>query len=293
MSVETIFLERNVYPSAFGVHAKDTELAIVKSVNQYGHNRNVTALRYTDLRSSFPHFQNFRSKFVGAICDSRTIENVDESDSGPYVWIEDDGNAFVEHRIEGFIVLTTDSIESRNTFVAQSLFPFLFTQIGSFDNTACKILSSKPIYLLCMVTDDDEIPKSVYRDLDFISSAGVRVLAPLRETPVVGPRPKTIEEMEKGQSNLEVFSLDIERRVFKVQREGLDKLLTPTGAIKGSSEKFGMLSLIPAALVARRSGFKLDVREFDSWYNELQKRSSGSKVTSMESTLKYLVKIAG
>lgn len=292
MTAETIFLSNDGYPSAFGTNANDIESAIIESVNKYGHNRNVTAIRYEDLKAKFSHFRDFRSKFVGAICSSLTIEDVSESDRGPYVWVERDGNAFVEHRIEGFLVLTTGTISSRNTFVAQSLFPFLFSQIKLASNTACKILSPKPIYLLCMVADDEEVPKSVHRDLDFVSAAGVRVLAPLRRAQVVRGRPMTIGEMEMEQSKLDLFSLDDLNRIFKVERRGLNNLLDSSGHIKGSNEKFGMLSLLTAALVARRSGFRLDVREFDGWLDDLKRNMSGSKVENMENTLNYLQKIA-
>ena len=116
-----------------------------------------------------------------------------------------------------------------------------------------------------MLSNEIDIPLSVQRDIDFASSVGIRVIAPLRTVSIESDRPLSIEQMNVGQSRLGMFSINEEMKVLTVEKSGLYRLLDDTGAIKGSNEKFGMLSLLPAVVVARRSGFTIEMNSFNEW----------------------------
>lgn len=292
MRNETLFLPRAAYPDGFPIATDDAEIAICGSINEVGKNRDVRKVRYENLTDCFPHFANFTSKFVGAICTTEAVETAYVPPDDPYVWTEQLGTGWAVHKIEAFVVLTAPDIQSRNTFVAQPLFPFLFTQINTASNSPCKILSSKPIYLLCMAPDGVEVPSSVKRDFNFVSAAGVVVLSPLRQDTIIEPRALTIEEMSIEQSKLGMFSLDSESKVFSVAEAGLQGLTDDTGKIKGSNEKFGMLSLITSALVAKRSGYQIDYQFFARWMETIRSDRSRTKTQNLEHVLQFLSKIA-
>lgn len=292
MKNETLFLPQVGYPSGFTLPQAEVESALRISINQFGKNRNIQNIRYIDLKKHFTHFENFTSKFVGAICSSETFDTEVNHDYNAYTWIENTNTGITLHEINAFVVLTSPNIDSRNAFVSQSLFPFLFTQLTTTINSPCKLLSSKPIYLLCMVSDAVDIPSSVGRDFDFVSATGVMVLAPLRQQPVVASKTLTIERMSNKQSKLGMFSLDEESRVLYVEHKGLLGLIDDSGTIKGSNEKFGMLSLIPAALVANRSGYRIDYSAFSNWIAKIRSSASRTKVQNMEHVLQFLAKLA-
>lgn len=292
MRNETLFLPQAAYPKDFTIATYDAENAICGSINEFGKNRDVRKVRYENLTKCFPHFANFTSKFVGAICATEIVEAACDLQYDPYVWAEQLGTGWAVHKIEAFVVLTASKIDSRNAFVAQRLFPFLFTQVKTVSNSPCKILSSKPIYLLCMTADGVEVPSSVGRDLNFVSAAGVVVLSPLRQETIIEPRALTIEEMSDQQSKLQMFSLDTESRVFHVTEAGLQSLTDDTGKITGSNEKFGMLSLITAALVAKRSGYQIDYQCFRRWMETIRSNGSRTKTQNLEHVLQFISKIA-
>src|SRR5699024_3700391 len=181
---ETLFLPSSSFPSIFSTRSRHFEQSLLNSLNTHGHARNVTDVRYVDMKSKFPHFQKFTSKFVGAICETTLISRPRNAKSDEYVWEESDGDKLYQHRIRAFVVATDVSIKSRNNYVAQSLFPFLFAELKSTLNSSCKVLSTKPIYLVCLLDGGVKIPRSTERDFKFASAAGIRVLAPMREKPV-------------------------------------------------------------------------------------------------------------
>ena len=98
--------------------------------------------------------------------------------------------------------------------------------------------------------------------------------------------------MSLEQSKLGMFSLDTESQVFSVAEAGLQRLTDATGKITGSNEKFGMLSLITAALVAKRSGYQIDYQFFRSWMETIRSDRSRTKTQNLEHVLQFLSKIA-
>lgn len=291
MIQETVFLPDSDFLSGSPFSAVTVGEAIQDTLNREGKNRRVKELRYLDISKRFPYFTKFQSKFVGAICESRLFESTEDLESNPYIWVENIDQRTIVHRIRAFVVLTLPTIQSRNIYVAQSLFPFLFSQLTTTENSPCKVLSSMPIYLLCMASEDVAIPESVRRDLDFVSAAGIMVLAPMRKGSVVSNKPLTIERMNDLQSSMGLFTLDEAACTFRIEQSGLESLIDQDGRIKGSKEKFGMLSLIPAALVARRTGYRLCLSGYDAWLSRIKVNGTGVKIRNLENVQKFLKKI--
>src|SRR5699024_5708376 len=147
-------------------------------------------------------------------------------------------------------------------------------------------LSTKPIYLVCLLDGAVKIPRSTERDFKFASAAGIRVLAPMREKPVVAASAIGVEVLHRLQPGKEprkaLLAISPKTKTFKIEAEGLETLLDSEKKIHGSSEKFGMMILVPAAIVARRCGYSLDIRAFDGWLLKLGAPKSEGKIASLQ-----------
>lgn len=287
---ETLFLPTSKFPRVFNSGLETYERSIVDSLNSRGHGRNIDSVRYLDLKAKFPHFEKFTSSAVGAICETSTLDMSLPLGSKEYTWVETNGSTQIQHRIRGFVVITDPEIKSRNNYVAQSLFPFLFAQFRAVLGSSSKLLSTMPIYLVCLLGTGTEIPPSVKRDFKFASAAGIAVLSPMRQESIVPGRSIGISELNAIQPRAGHFSIDVHRKVFTINADGLNSMLNDQGSINGSNEKFGMMVLVPAALVARRFGYSLDVTAFDNWLAKLGEPKDKGKIANLQVVGKYLRK---
>lgn len=292
---ETLILPATKFPGAFSAGTVSTsvyERKIIDTINTRGHGRCVEDIRYLDLKSLFPHFDKFKSNAVGAICETIPLGDISNLKSNDYVWNEEVGGELYQHRIRAFVVITDTEIKSRNNYVAQSLFPFLFAQLEAGLSSSCLLLSTKPIYLVCLLDDNKALPPSTERDFKFASAAGIRVLAPMRQTPVAPQRRINISELSVIQPRDPYFSIDSARKVFTVESKGLNSILNGNNEIHGSNEKFGMMLLVPSAIVAVRCGYSFDIAEFELWLAKLGTPGAKGKIASLHSVGKYLRKLA-
>lgn len=293
--VETLFLPPNAPKSVVPSAKVWSDTLIAKRINDDGKHRNIREVRRIELGQHFPHFGEFKSKFVGAICTSTLCdEQPAEHFNNTATWHERRDDRLVEHSIAGYVVLTPTEIASRNSFVAQSLFPFLFAEIGAIDSP-CRILSTKPIYFICMLNEvsTSDLPESIKQDMNAISSAGIKVLSLYESCSLVSRQQLSLGQLEAQQGSYRVFSVDEDCRRFQVELDGLNKILDDQGEVHGSNEKYVMLKLLPAAILACRSGYSIDASQYTDWFSQLKIDRSKSKHNYLSNAGKFLLKLEG
>lgn len=172
----------------------------------------------------------------------------------------------------------------RNIFVAQTIFPSLCALIKDMLDAPGAVFSAHPAYFLDLASGP--VTESVKRTLLFFAAMGIGYV-PVHRTPIAPQDiPRDLDDLLTvfGSSD-PPFSLDIARHTvtYSADEFAPGRLLTGESrsgkwTIQGSNEKFYWSTVLPVAVVAARSGWRIDCSQVLSYLQSVHDAANGTKL---------------
>lgn len=162
------------------------------------------------------------------------------------------------------VFVSTSGATGRNVFVAQTLFPSMCTLMEETAEAPGVVLSAQPMYFLDLAREP--LTDSVRHTILSFVAVGVAYVPVHREVLPMKDVPKNLETLlEREELDAQRFSIDREERLVTLNAHEFvpGRLLAPGSdlsqwRVQGSQEKFYWSAVLPIAVIAARSGWKVD-----------------------------------
>lgn len=162
------------------------------------------------------------------------------------------------------VFVSTSGATGRNVFVAQTLFPSMCTLMEATAEAPGIVLSAQPMYFLDLAKEP--LTDSVRNTILSFVAVGVAYVPVHREALLAQDVPKDLETLlTREENDGQRFFIDREQRrvVLNANEFVPGRLLVPGSdvvqwRVQGSQEKFYWSAVLPVAVIAARSGWKVD-----------------------------------
>ena len=293
-----IVLNENKYPNYFSEHpilTTDPEFnfntTIIDRINEYNPKLKIEALVY---RNTNAYLDNKMGDYFGLIMELVDVQP--EEEVAPNNLFEYEGNTY-KCTIFGYIFMSLNEEQWRNTFVSQIIFPELIYLIREIQTSETFEMSGKPMFFI-NVLNKKITAGVILRDLELIQLAGFNVIHLFDDAEIDTDLSRSIGELnEKYEQNVYCYSettneitlkLDELQKYMKTNSKG-------THSFNGSSEKFYLISALCIAKFACDIGVKLNVdeiRTFRTTYSNELANTRQSKFSKINTIFDYLEKLS-
>lgn len=195
-----------------------------------------------------------------------------------------------------YVFLSQLDYSSRNTFVAQSIFPDLIDKMRLYLKSPSFTMLNHPIFFINMV-NGNTVANSIRRDIALLVASGFHYVELFEHKAI---------DIHKIPNNADEFvneyfkKLSLEIKFF--QLKDLDKklkILFPKGKLlkgnnfNGSSEKFFWTEILPISIIAIKSGFQIDIEEYENFINTYESifSPSNDKMKRCKILLEFIKKL--
>lgn len=187
-----------------------------------------------------------------------------------------------------YLFVTGRETGGRNVFVTQTLFPGLCALIDEMKAAPGIAFSSHPVYFLDLASG--RIHDSVLRMLNLFTAMGIGYVSVYRADFDPAASPRELEALLQvtgdRRAGRPYYSVDAENRMLTYTKSEfvpgglLAEGATPANWLfKGSNDKFYWSEVLPVAVVAAHSGFRVDCSEVVSYLAEVRAASGDAKMS--------------
>lgn len=277
-----LYLNESEYPTAFLTHPainpanRDVqefiENLLIEVLNNKNPKLNIEKVAYSDLKVEYGLVQH-RSGVV----------------------IREDKS---RKQVLAYIFLSPENDTSRNTIVAQTIFPDLINIMETYIESPSFTLLNHPIYFINMI-DKELTASSIRRDFALLTACGFQYVE-LFEHSAINTRniPLGINTfVEEYITNLgleaKFFQLNDANKILKITFPIVDLLNAEQNAFNGSKEKFYWTEVLPISVIAANNGFEIDYSEFENFINNFESvfSQTSDKMDRCKTLLEYLKKL--
>lgn len=175
-----------------------------------------------------------------------------------------------------YVLASTSEANGRNVFATQTMFPSLCALIKSVEYAPGAVFSAHPVYFLDMA--GGSATESVRRTLLLFIAMGIGYVPVFRDSIEVDEVPRNLGAlMDVLGPQSHPFTVDTSNRTltYTVEEFSPGRLLTADSRpenwrVHGSNEKFYWSTILPVAVVAMHSGWKLDGSQVVSYLQSIQ-----------------------
>lgn len=184
--------------------------------------------------------------------------------------VASEDGAVIRYRAVVYMFVSPPDLAWRNVFVTQTIFPGLCALIDEMRTAPGIAFSAHPVYFLDLASEST--PSSVRRTLMLFTSMGTGYVSLRRADfdPMSVPRDldRLLQDAGDQRAGRPYYSVDAQERIltFTTSQFNTNGLLSaddpPTKwNFKGSQDKFYWSEVLPVAVVAAHSGYRIDCSE--------------------------------
>jgi len=288
-----LFLSRNT-----------VENAVLSCINNFNHTINVEAIEYTPLLDQFPF------AYVGS-CTGLIVEEKLEPETGSapstkeYVFMKE-GHKY-SRSIFAYVFVSPPNVESRNSFVAQTVFPELLDYMERYLPSPSYSIANKPIFFINIAYGPIS-PLSILRHFVGMESMGINYLEafgpsfnPIKDAPINVQ--DFVQHYYSGNTAVGIydwFKIDFTAKTFEILTDKfnvgdyLEQKKDGFVGFHGSSEKFFIINMLPVAIMAHNEGYKINLKAFGEFCSNngvLKFSENDEKFPRVVTVFKYLKKL--
>ncbi len=248
------------------------EKLLIKKINAFNKKLNVQEVLYELLSLQFPYYK--KDGRNGAIVEDIEIQETEKNyytQKGYYVFNKD-SQTYARHILE-YVFLTPQKEASRNIFISQTIFPAVIDYISDYLQSPNYTFANHKIMLINTVNKGitansikQECASFIAIGMDYVVLFDV----PYIETKDVSKDLKSFIKQYDKYSDLyenQYYKIDFLRKSFKIKTDDVRKNITDND-FNGSHEKFYWVKVLPMALLAYNSNFKVDYSEYKQFCEE-------------------------
>lgn len=286
------------------------ENSIVSSINSYNKRLAIDCVAYGNIGAIFPNV--FSGAYSGVIVEECEIDpnDVDDKTNAGF-YVHGSNGHYYASSVFGYVFLSPPTETSRNIHVSQSVFPELLDYIGKYFSSPSYTTSNKPNYYINIVNSPITAPMILkhFVGLDYLDVQYIGVFYNTFQTLNI---PVKIEDYLNTHylGDMQIigsdtcflnhyFETNISKKEFKIKTTDFvvgSQLVLNGGfvSVNGSYEKFYLIEMLPAAIFAIRSGYKMDISDFQTLCRNNgthQFRPNNEKLRRLRFVLNYLEKL--
>lgn len=285
------------------------EERVLIALNMFKDTLEVANIDYVDINQRFSEVQ--AGCYTGVIVDDFSIDSNKKEEhkaDGDYVYLSIDG--YRAQSIFAYVFVSPSKADSRNSFVSQTIFPELFEYMERFIGSPSFGVANHPVFFLNIVWNPIKAPSTI-RDFIGLEAMGIHYIDvfgpsfdPDKDMPTdlshfvadyygkIGPI-VTTDYFEVEDFLEKKFSFVFNK--FILHPAGiLDQAADGTVHFHGSNEKFFVMSALPAAMMAVKERFEIDLSSFETFCENnghYKFKPDDVKFNRMISVYKYIKKI--
>lgn len=310
-----VFLEKNGFPDNFnnviitppnGINKVTfIESSFLTSLNSYNTKLKIKSIDYVSLEDIFPNFES--CQYAGAIVEEHSIAEQQISRYNNDFVIKKKDNNIYAYKILCYLFFTQSSVESRNIFISQCIFPPIINYLEQFIDSPSYTIADHPIYIV-NIANNKHTADSILKRIASLISAGFGYIDIWGHDSIDGnviPKDlasfiQTYETSYQQGTNLfstNCYSIDFLNKKFiiEVKKLVVGEYLTNTNGtygFKGSYEKFYWMDLLPIIIIAVNSGFEIDTSKLEQFIKNTETNfGNNKKFKRFKNLLSYLNKI--
>ena len=268
----------------------ELEAALIEAINRHNPKLHVEAIEYSLDSGMFTLAKS--SSYLGIIVEDSVLTDIEQAEikRKPFDWqfIHRGKDDNLVRRPVIYTLLTQTRIIGRNVLPAQLVFPVLIDLMERCIQSSSCEPANHPIYLL-NVLNVDVSAGSIRRRFASLSMMGINVIDIYHESFDHSIRLRNLEEycrvyLSEARIGDEYvtddYCIDTKAKVVyvKADRWVVGDYLEMNGtahAVKGSSDKFYWIDVIPLVLIGIHEGYRLDYSQYEQFV-QAEQRMSGN-----------------
>lgn len=268
----------------------DFEKEIIDKINAYNPKLKIEKIEYSNINENFG-FKN-TGKFFGLIVDLYDYDKNNTSMNKVKLGLID-----YNYKIFGYVFISTNEENSRNTLYSQIVFPELIEIIEMNLKSQSFEVSNKPIYLINLINTQIN-SDYIIQEINMMKAIGINIVNIFNNG--LDNRKylyNFVDFQKKYKPNKKLFDFNINKDgLYRLKLDAFDegiKYVSGKYEVFGSSEKFYWLAALCITKLAFDSDINIDLTVkhlFETKYsNEIN--SNSTKFVRTELLFKYLEKL--
>lgn len=280
------------------------EYALIEAINEHNPKLCLEEVEYSLDGDCFALMRS--SSFLGVIVEDFVLTDAEQAQLArrPFDWqfIHRGMNDNLVRRPIAYTLLTPTKIAGRNVLPAQQIFPVLIDLMEKCIQSSSFEPGNHPIYIL-NILNADVSAESIKRRFASLSMMGINVIDVYHSSFDRSIKPRNLEEycrvylseVKADDSYItDDYCINTASKVVSVKTDRWvvgDYLQThgTAHAVKGSSEKFYWIEVIPLVLIGIREGYRLDYSQYDQFINREQLMSGNDSFLNSDKFHRMLV----
>lgn len=267
----------------------DEQAAVLTALNTYNPMLKVERILSFPGGSSFAIAERADSKRFALVAEPRSPLHAGQAFGPDEGTAESEDGEAVLYKAVLYVLVSPSSLAGRNIFATQTIFPALCALITEMLDAPGLAFSAHPVYFLDLSAG--ELPTSVRRSLMLFAAMGMGYLSAHRDGLDAAAVPRRLDELlastgDQQRGGRRYYSIDAERRALKFSSDQfvpgalLHETSTPVRwAYNGSSDKFYWSEVVPIAVVAAHSGYKVDSSDVVTYLETVKSESEGRRMS--------------